>query len=93
MENFATAWTFPGGKRENQIDHITIARKWTKGQGKEMTICSLRSPTCTSKIKDQVQNTQRLFPQTSAQVQHPIPEEGKKKEKSEEFNIEIKNKF
>ena len=88
-----TTWTFPDGKTENQIDRITIGRKWRSlrdvrvkrgadaASDHHLVVAEL-------KTKLKAYNDQAGRPSHKFNVQCL-----KEKQKSEEFKTELRNKF
>ena len=89
-----TTWISPDGKTENQIDHITIGRKWRRSlhdvrvkRGADAA-SDHHLVVATLLIKLKAYNDQARRPLHKFNV-HSL----KEKEKKEEFKIELRNKF
>jgi len=89
-----TTWTSPDGKTDNQIDHITVARKWRRSlldvrarRGADVA-SDHQLLVATFKTKLKSFNDQSGRPHHKFNAQYL-----KDKERRETFNCEIKNKF
>ena len=89
-----TTWISPDGKTENQIDHITIGRKWRRSlhdvrvkRGADAA-SDHHLVVAVLKTKLKAYNDQAGRPSHKYNV-HSLKEEGK----AEEFKIQLKNKF
>ena len=89
-----TTWVSPDGKTENQIDHITIGRKWRRSlhdvrvkRGADAA-SDHHLVVAVLKTKLKAYNDQAARPSHKYNV-HSL----KEKLKSEEFKIELRNKF
>ena len=87
-------WTFPDGKTENQINHITISRKWRRSlhyvkvkRGADAA-SDHHLVVAVLKIKLKAYKDQANKPSLKYNV-HSL----KKKSEAEKFKIELRNKF
>ena len=89
-----TTWTSPNGKTENQIDHITINRKWRRSLHNVRVMRGADAASDHNLVVGEFRIKLKSYKDHAGRPAHKFNVYSlKEKEKMEEFTIEIRNRF
>ena len=89
-----TTWTSPDGKTENQIDQITIGRKWRRSLSDVRVKCGADAASDHHLVVAELKTKLKAYNDHAGRPSHTFNVQClKEKQKSEEFEIELRNKF
>ena len=89
-----TTWTSPDGKTENQIDHITIGRKWRRSLHDVRVKRGADAASDHHLVVAELKTKLKAYNDQAGRPSHKFNVQClNEKQKSEEFKIELRNKF